>query len=63
MNTTYHVTHLYANKIYKYDKNYAMILISSIKTFIFVRDVIIQMNDVIIFLTKKPAEKVSSFSL
>ena len=42
--TTYCVTHLYVNKIYARDERHAMILVSWIETFIFTRDVIIQMK-------------------
>ena len=38
------VMHLYANKIYAYDECHAMILVSWIETFIFIRGVIIQMK-------------------
>ena len=37
----YCVTHLYANKIYVRDERHAMILVSWIETFIFMRGVII----------------------
>ena len=41
--TAYRVTRLYANEIYACEESHAMILISWIETFVFVRDVIIQM--------------------
>ena len=44
---------------YASDKRHAMILVSWIETFIFIRGVIIQMkplNDVMIFLTIDPAD-------
>ena len=44
VNTTYHVTHLYANEFYARDERHAMILVSWIETFIFIRGVIIQMK-------------------
>ena len=44
VNTAYLVTHLYANGIYARDERHAMVLDSWIKTFIFVRGVIIQMK-------------------
>ena len=42
----YRVMHLYANEIYACDKRHAMILVSWIKTFIFIRGAIIQMKSV-----------------
>ena len=44
MNTAYRVMLLYANGIYTRDKRHAMILVSWIETFIFIRGVIIQMT-------------------
>ena len=44
VNTAYRVTHLYANEIYARDECHAMILDSWIETFIFTRDVIIQIK-------------------
>ena len=44
VNTTYCVTHLYANGIYAYAKCHALILVSWIETFIFMKGVIIQMK-------------------
>ena len=46
MNTTYCVTHLYANEIYVPDERHAMILVSWIEIFIFIRGVIIEMMPV-----------------
>ena len=44
VNTAYRVTHLYANEIYTRHERHAMILVSWIETFIFIRGVIIQMK-------------------
>ena len=44
VNTAYRVTHLCANEIYVRDERHAMILVSWIETFIFVRGVIIQIK-------------------
>ena len=38
--------HMYANEIYARDERHTMILISWIETFIFIRDLIIQMKPV-----------------
>ena len=46
MNTTYRVTRLYANEVYAYDERHAMILVSWIETFTFIRGVIIQIKSV-----------------
>ena len=56
VNTTYRVTHLYANGIYARDECHAMDLVFWIETFIFIRVLLFkwnQWNDVIIFLTNK----------
>ena len=44
VNTVFCMTNLYANKIYACDERHAMILVSWIETFIFIRGVIIQMK-------------------
>ena len=44
VNTVYRVTRMYANGIYTRDERHAMILISWIETFSFIRGVIIQMT-------------------
>ena len=44
VNTTYRVTHLYANGIYARDELHAMNLVSWIETFIFIWGVIVQMK-------------------
>ena len=41
-NTVYRVKRLYANRIYERDERHAIILVSWIETFIFMRGVIIQ---------------------
>ena len=43
IHTTYHMTRLYANGINARDERHAKILVSWVKTFIFIRGVIIQM--------------------
>ena len=44
VNTAYRMTHLYANEIYGRDEHYAMILVSWIEIFNFIRGVIIEMK-------------------
>ena len=46
----YPMTYLYANGIYAYDERHAMILVYWIETFIFIRDVIIQMTPILILV-------------
>ena len=42
--TAYRVTYLYANEIYARDERHMIIFVSRIETFIFIREVFIQMK-------------------